>query len=163
WRNVAKSFDAFAAFREGTTALAAPRRDAISAQARVTSASLFRVVGARPALGRFFSDAEDQPGGPDVLVLSHAFWLDYFAGDWEIIGRHVTLEARQFRVVGVTAPGFAVYEPVDVWLPMRLTPAGATTRGRSLRALALLRTGVTQEQANREMQVLAARAAHDQP
>ncbi|HEV8445946.1 MAG TPA: ABC transporter permease [Gemmatimonadaceae bacterium] len=163
WRGTAKSFDAFAAFREGTASLAAPGRDAVSAQARVTSASLFVVVGARPALGRFFTAEEDQPGGPDLLVLSHAFWQEYFAGDSGIVGRHVSLEARQYTVVGVTAPGFGVYEPVDVWIPMRLAPAGATPRGRSLRALALVRPGVTLEQANREMQVLAARTAHDQP
>src|SRR5262249_27723619 len=163
WRGGAKSFDAFAAFREGTTSLAAPGRDAVSAQARVTTASLFTVVGAQPAIGRFFTAAEDQPGGPDVLVLSHAFWQDYFAGDSGIVGRRVSIEARQFTVLGVTAPGFSVYEPVDVWLPMRLTPAGATPRGRSLRALALVRSEVSFEQANREMQILAARAAHDQP
>jgi len=163
WRTVAKSFDSFAAFQEATVSVAAPGRDAVSAQARFTTASLFTVLGARPVHGRFFTAAEDQPGGPDVLVISHTFWQSYFGGDSGIVGRRVAVEARQYTVIGVAPSGFGVYEPVDAWLPIHLAPAGATSRGRSLRALALLSPGVTLDRADREMQILAARAAHDQP
>src|SRR6185436_4792525 len=39
-----------------------------------TTASLVDVFGVRPTLGRWYSEQEDQPGGPKVVVLSHDFW-----------------------------------------------------------------------------------------
>lgn len=161
WRETATSFDAFAAFREGRVAIVAPRSEPISAQARVTAASLFTVLGARPFLGRFFTSEEDRPGGPNLIVLSYPFWQQYFGGDPGVVGRQITVNANDYTVIGITAPRFGVYDPVDVWLPLRLPPGAQG--GRSLRAIALLKPGVTLEQADREMKTLAARRAQDEP
>ena len=163
WRDDARSFDAFAAFVERRVAIIAPGADPVSAQARITSASLFSVLGARPFLGRFFTAAEDQPGGPNEIVLSYAFWQQQFGGDAGVVGKRVLVNANDYTIVGVTAPRFGVYDPVDVWLPIRLGPANRATPGRSLRTLALLKAGVTAQQADREMKTLAARRAQDEP
>ena len=163
WRDDATSFDAFAAFVERRVAIIAPGAEPISAQARITSASLFTVLGAHPYRGRFFTAAEDHPGGPNEIVLGYAFWQQYFGGDPGAIGRRVLVNANDYTIVGVTAPRFGVYDPVDVWLPIRLGAADRTTPGRSLRTLALLKAGVTVAQANREMKTLAARRAQDEP
>jgi putative ABC transport system permease protein len=163
WRESATSFDAFAAFAERRVAVIAPGAEPVSAQARITTASLFSVLGAQPYLGRFFTPAEDQPGGPNGIVLSHAFWRGYFGGDSAVIGKRVLVNANDYTVVGVTAPGFGVYDPVDAWLPMRLGAVDRAGGGRSLRALALLRPGVTLAQAGSEMATLAARRAQDEP
>jgi predicted permease len=163
WRDVAASFEAFAAFAERRVAISKSGAEPVAAQARITSASLFRVLGARPYLGRFFTDAEDQAGGPDNIVLSHGFWQNYFGGDPAVIGSRVSLNTYDYTVIGVTARGFGVYDPVDVWLPIRLAAAERSTPGRSLRALALLKPGVTVEEADREMKTLAARREIDEP
>jgi predicted permease len=163
WRDVATSFDAFAAFAERRVPITAAGREPVSAQARITTASLFKVLGARPFLGRFFTDQEDQSGGPNLVVLGHAFWQQYFAGDSGAIGRRLSLNGNDFTVIGVTAPGFSVYDPVDVWLPIRLGAAQRAAGGRSLRALALVKPGVTTNQADREMRKLAALRAADEP
>ena len=42
---------------------------------------MFSILGARPAVGRLFTEAEDHAGGPDVMVLSHAFWMRQFGGE----------------------------------------------------------------------------------
>jgi len=163
WRDDARSFAAFAAFVERRVAIIAPGTDPVSAQARITTASLFTVLGARPHLGRFFTAAEDRPGGPNEIVLGYAFWRQYFGGDPAIVGKRVLVNANDYTIVGVTAPGFGVYDPVDVWLPIRLGPANRDAPGRSLRTLALLKDGVTIQQADREMKTLAARRAQDEP
>ena len=163
WRDDATSFDAFAAFVERRVAVMAPGRDPISAQARITSASLFTVLGARPHRGRFFTVAEDQPGGPNEIVLGYAFWQQYFGGDPAAVGKRVLMNANDYTIVGVTAPRFGVYDAVDVWLPIRLGAADRARGGRSLRTLALLKPGVTIERADREMKTLAARRAQDEP
>ena len=163
WRDDATSFDAFAAFVERRVAVMAPGRDPISAQARITSASLFTVLGARPHRGRFFTVAEDQPGGPNEIVLGYAFWQQYFGGDPAAVGKRVLMNANDYTIVGVTASRFGVYDAVDVWLPIRLGAADRARGGRSLRTLALLKPGVTIERADREMKTLAARRAQDEP
>jgi putative ABC transport system permease protein len=163
WRDEARSFDAFAAFAERRVAIITPGGEPVSAQARITSASLFTVLGAQPYRGRFFRAAEDQPGGPNEIVLSYPFWQQYFGGDPSAIGRRVLVNANDYTIVGVTAPRFGVYDPVDVWLPIRLGAAHRAQAGRSLRTLALLKSDATVEQADREMKTLAARRAQDEP
>ena len=161
WRQTVASFAAFAGFNEKRVALIAPGHEPVSASARVTTASLFTVLGARPFLGRFFTADEDRPGGPNVIVLGHSFWRRYVGGDAAILGRNIQLNETSYMVIGVTAPGFGVYDPVDVWLPIRLAPSAPN--GSALRTLALLKPGVTLEQADREMKMLAARRAVDEP
>jgi len=95
WRSEAKSFDGFAAFVERRVSLTPASGEPISAQARITSAALFPVVGARPALGRFFTPAEDVPGGPNVVVLSYPFWKQTFGGDSSIVGKKLLLNTIQ--------------------------------------------------------------------
>ena len=47
----------------------------------VVSANFFDVLGVTPMFGRTFVDADDKPGAPAVLVLSHAYWKRSFGGD----------------------------------------------------------------------------------
>ena len=86
---------------------------------------LFPLTGVRPALGRFYSGDEDvPPHGQPVVVLGYGYWQSEFAGDPSVIGRSVTLDERQFRVVGVAPRGFTGVEraPVAAWLPMSARP-----------------------------------------
>ena len=163
WRDASTSFEAFAAFVERRMAIVAPRSEPVSANTRITTASLFTVLGARPFLGRFFTEEEDRPGGPNVVVISYGFWQQYFGGDPGVVGRQVLVNAGDYTVIGVTAPRFGVYDPVDAWIPVRFTAADRNRGGRALRTLALLKPGVSVEQADREMKTLAARRAQDEP
>src|SRR6185437_13288859 len=99
----------------------------------------------------FFTAAEDVPSGPNVVVLSNAFWKQQFGGDSSIIGKTVLMNGNQFDVIGVTQPGFGVYDGVDLWLPGRWGDAQRTTPGRMLRVIALLKPNVTVDQATAEL------------
>ena len=92
----------------------------------LVSANYFSVLGTRPALGRFFLPEEDAgPGGPRVVVLSHAVWQGRFAGDSGIIGRPVELNGQPFTVVGVSEPGFRgsmAALDMSLWVPLVLDP-----------------------------------------
>jgi putative ABC transport system permease protein len=90
---------------------------------RVTYATpdLFSLAGVHPVVGRFYSADEDRPPrGEAVVVLGYGYWKSELAGDPSIIGKVVTLDDRQFRVVGVAPRGFTGVEraPVAAWLPM---------------------------------------------
>jgi putative ABC transport system permease protein len=163
WRDASRSFTEMAAFFERRVSVSRPGADPISAPARVTSASVFRVLGATPALGRWFTDAEDRAGGPSVVVVSHALWQQEFGGDPGVIGKHLLVNGTDFTVVGVAAADLEVFEPVDVWVPLRLGAAQRSARGRFLRALALLAPRVPVDVADREMQSIARRRLQEAP
>ena len=63
--------------------------------------------GAEVMAGRSFTDAEDRPGGPNVVILSDAFVQRRFAGDRSIVGRTIDLDGIPFLVVGVMPRRFA--------------------------------------------------------
>jgi putative ABC transport system permease protein len=46
-----------------------------------TTADFWRVLGVKPALGRFFTAEEDRAGEPLLAILTYAAWKGRFAGD----------------------------------------------------------------------------------
>ena len=117
---------------------------------------LFPLLGVRPALGRFFNDAEDSPTAPQrVVVLGYGFWTRAFAGARDVIGRNVTLGNQEFEIIGVAPRGFTgpQLSPVDAWIPLSLTSQRnvqdfQTTWDRQwLRIIGRLKDGVSAEQA----------------
>jgi putative ABC transport system permease protein len=63
--------------------------------------NLFRLTGIPFILGRPFTEDEDKPGGPLVVVLSESAWRSRFNADPQIIGKNVVLSGQSFQVVGV--------------------------------------------------------------
>jgi predicted permease len=119
--------------------------------ARVLGASvtpgLFSMLGATPAEGRLFRPDEGAaPGFEQVVILSHALWQRLFAGDRQLIGRTVLINARAVTVIGIMQEGFTFPEQHQLWLPYKAD----RTIGRSNRTflgVGLLRPGVRVEQA----------------
>src|SRR2546425_3713258 len=88
--------------------------------AQLVSDNLLPLVGARPALGRFFThDETATPGSAPVLVLSWAAWQHRFGGAADVVGQTVVANRTPFTIVGVAdhdTTGPLVVKP-DVWLP----------------------------------------------
>src|SRR5579872_4557138 len=70
------------------------------------SANYFRLLGAAPALGRDFSDADDAPGHANVLLLSDAYWRRALNADPNVVGRTVSVAGAPFTVIGVMPASF---------------------------------------------------------
>lgn len=75
-------------------------------RALFVSGDFFGALGVRPALGRVFSAADDQPGCVPGAVVSDGFWRREMGGDASAIGRTITLNDRPVDVIGVTPPAF---------------------------------------------------------
>lgn len=92
----------------------------------LVTSNYFGTLGTRAARGRFFTTEEDTgPGGPRVVVLSHALWQARFGGDTAIVGRTIELNGQPFTVVGVAEPGFRSHVAavdVSLWVPVALDP-----------------------------------------
>jgi putative ABC transport system permease protein len=163
WQGTSRAFSEIGAMRDSRVSIGFDGMEVASALARVSNASVFRIIGARAVVGRLFDATEDVERGPDVAVLSHAFWRSHFGGDSSVVGRPMRLNTYPYTIVGVAAPEASIFEPVDLWIPIRLAAQQINMPGRSLRGVARLREGMTMEQGDAEMGVMAAARAQDVP
>lgn len=127
--------------------------DPVQVAGMATTTSLVDVFGIQPAIGRWYSDAEDQPNGRKVVVLSYPFWTRQFARDPAVPGRTVTLNGVPYEVIGVMPDGF-VHRGADVFVPLQRTLDPATRGSHFLSTYARLKTGVPLERAVAEMRAL---------
>src|SRR5690242_198228 len=113
----------------------------------------FDVLGAKPLLGRTFTQDEDGPGAVHVAILSQGLWQSRYAGDPKIIGRDIKIDGEAYTVVGVV-PGtfqFPLMGIANLWTPLALTDKQRADRGGSwFSAFGRLKPGVTPEQAAAE-------------
>ena len=82
------------------------------------SASMFEVTGHPFILGRPFTDKEDVPGGPLLVVLSERLWRSRFHADPSIVGKNLTLSDYSFQVVGVVPAQVNYWSPCDIYAPI---------------------------------------------
>jgi putative ABC transport system permease protein len=125
--------------------------------ARVT-AGFFGVFGTQPALGRVFTNEDDQPGGEQVVVLSHRLWTARFHSDPGIVGRQITMSGRPYGVIGVMPASYDFTEDSEqLWVPIAFTAERKATHDEHyLQIYARLKPGVTLEWAGSELAGLAA-------
>ena len=163
WQAQSRSVPAMAAFRQLRYAFAGNGEPLDVPSVRAT-ANVFTMLRATAMLGRTFSADEGTPGADRVAVLSRAFWERRFGGSPGAIGRTIQLDAQAYTVVGVMPADFD-FPPsanVDIWTPLSFDPNdahGRSRKARSLNVVGRLADGVPQEQAQREMTVIAGRLA----
>ena len=144
-------------------------------QGAVVSAQLFPLLGVTPELGRTFRPEEDTPGaasGADAVILSHGLWQREFGSDTSVLGRTLQLGDRRFTVVGVMPQGFQFpiqAEPIELWSTIAYDARGgarAMTAQRGahyLDVVALLKAGVTVQQAQAELITIAGALNKEHP
>ena len=125
-----------------------------------TTANIFSMMGLRAARGRTLIASENEPGHEHVAILSDALWRKRFAADQRIVGKGVVLDGKSYQVVGVLAPNvrLSVGSPQtpDLWLPLPLAPDPSRNTGQ-VQIVARLRKGVLVEEAQAQMDLVAAR------
>jgi putative ABC transport system permease protein len=88
----------------------------------LVTASFFGFFDARPVIGRYFTDAEDQPpGGTPVAVASYATWQTQYGERKDAIGSKVQIGSVVFTIIGVTPRGFAgmwASQPPAYYIPV---------------------------------------------
>jgi putative ABC transport system permease protein len=119
------------------------------------TSNLFPMLGKTPAAGHFFSAADDNPGAPPVVILTHRFWQSRFGADPNIIGHSITLDGLQYTIRGVLPANSGVLDSVDLWMPMGRYPDDLNDHTyHELSGLARLKPGITLAQARAEFESL---------
>jgi predicted permease len=163
YRDQARSFESIALYAWSTrtvTGLA----EAEQAQSLGVTAEFLPLLGVDPALGRFFSAADDAPGGEPTTILSAAWWQARFGADRSILGRHIVVDGVSRQVVGVLPPTFRFMDRDAAFLvPLQLDRAKAELGHFDFQAVARLRDGVTIGTASAEIARLIPVALHSYP
>jgi putative ABC transport system permease protein len=132
--------------------------------------NLLNMIGAKPAIGRGFTQADGDMGAPPTAILSDQLWRAQFKADPKIVGQVVRIGAVPHTVIGVMPPEFhfpdtEIYTSTEaVWLPFQPTKEMMTERGYNfLTLIGRLRRGVTLDQARADLDTVAKSIAKDDP
>ncbi len=166
YRDHNRVFSGLAAYRDTDLQLGSGG-DPERVQGAVVSSNYFTVLGARFALGRWFSPEEDQtPGAFPVVVISYKLWNERFHADPGLLGKSVILNGHAFTVVGVAAKdfqGIEAGESLDIWTPLAMygeaMPGVLASFDNGFRWLGLIgrrAAGVSMNQAQADMRQLMA-------
>ena len=125
-----------------------------------TTASLNDVFRVQPLRGRWYTDQEDQFGGPKVVVLAHKLWVRRFSADPSVIGRRLMFDGEGYEVIGVMPPSFT-HRNGDFYVPLQRKLDPATRGNHFLTTYARLKPDVPLDRAIREMRALGETLARE--
>jgi putative ABC transport system permease protein len=164
-QNAAVSFPKLLALKEGTRTLEAlggygplgvtltGSREPEQVTGFRVSADFFRALKVEPMLGRWFTDQEDLPHGPNAIILSETLWRRRFASDPMIVGEPIQVDGVARTVVGVMRQETQYPATSQFWVPLSLPrPAGG---GNFMRLLGRMRPGVSVERVQQELAALS--------
>ena len=140
----------------------------------LVSANYFDVLGVRPILGRGFLPAEElKPEGAPVVIISYGLWQTHFGQEPSVIGRTIEINRHPLTIVGVTPADFqgsmTGLSP-DIYIPLVMDPVISAGWHRLymretswLNVYGRLKSGVTRQQAQEEMNVLMQQIVRQYP
>lgn len=99
-----------------------------------TTGNYWTLLGVRPAMGRFFTDAESRPGTvTQKIVVSNGYWKSTLGADTAIIGKRIKLDTLEFEVIGVAPANFNGVDlrATTVWAPLGALPRADQPSGGS--------------------------------
>jgi predicted permease len=122
----------------------------------------FRLFGAPMQMGRTFTKEEDAPNGGKVVVISYGLWQRKFGGNPDILGHALSLGNEPYTIIGVVGRDFFTDPSADLWLPFQFEP-NSTNQGHYFQAAAMLKPGITLQQANAQMKLAGDQFRRDWP
>src|SRR6201995_5822175 len=145
----------------------------VRAESLVTSPDYFTLLGAKPELGRVYTQQDAAPGFLESVVISNGFWRRYYASDPNILGKKMRLDGDMYTIVGVMPAGFRHPGPpldtdVEVCLATGLNgqpfPSPPDRSQRFLgAAIARLKPGITVRQAQAQLNAYVAQLTRAYP
>jgi predicted permease len=120
WRSKTHGFEDMAIMRPAGYNLSGVRNELPeSVQAEAGSSNLFSLLGVQPALGRDFTEADDQRGST-VVMLTWSVFERRFAGDAKIVGSQIHLDGKPYTVAGVLPSWFTYPDAsIQLWVPYK--------------------------------------------
>jgi len=165
WRERAHSLAVIGAFWGVSPRTLTGRGDPTPIPTMSTTGSFWNVEFLPPVVGRYYTPDEERASATPVAVLSEALWRVRFSGDTSIVGKQITLSGTDFTVVGVAPQDHTIGTPAEmIWVPMKLPAARWNDHSdHELSVHALVKPGVTIEQARSELSTIERQLAREYP
>ena len=146
-----RSFQSVGVWVPGTanvTGLAEPEQ----VRSVYVSDGVLQTLAVPPALGSWFSQADQIPRGPERVMLSYGYWQRRFGGDHSVIGRNVSVDSRSREIIGVMPQGFRFADSdFDLIAPLAFDRGAVILAGFGFHGVARLKPGVPLGEANADM------------
>jgi putative ABC transport system permease protein len=179
-RERSRSFEDLGAFNGGACGVRslgfdAPGVPAERVYGQCFTPSLFGLLGAKPFLGRTFTEEEDRVGNvAPVILISHALWRQRFGSDPAVIGKTVTLNRMATTIIGVLPPDFRLFRDanvpvasrspqIDFVAPLELGPTQVNSRYGGNTLVGRLKPNVSIEQMKADINAIATEMAASDP
>lgn len=156
WKSNTAVFENLASVRGWSASLAGGDMPE-ALQGEQTTYEYFDVLGVHPSLGRAFRDADDVPGAPRVVILSHGLWTRRFGADPQVIGRTLPINGESHEVIGVMPTGFrpTLVTGAALWRPQRMNRVTPSRNAAINHTIGRLRDGITLKQARANLGMFA--------
>ncbi len=166
WKRQNQAFTALAAYSGGGNGILAGQNGPEMVPVGRVSDNFFQTLGVSPILGRDFQNGEDLASSPRFALLSYGFWQRRFGGRGDILGQSLTLNGMPRTIVGILPKNFhfAPMGDEDLYVTLHATGGMQTRRNLHwLHPIGRLETGVTLDQSQVMMNVLAANLEKQYP
>jgi putative ABC transport system permease protein len=164
YKRFAHTIEGIAAYQDGAENVADPAGGSEPQRLRsaTITASLIPLLQVSPKLGRSFTEAEDVPNGPAVVMISEGLWRTRFGGDRGVIGRMLQVAGTSRQIVGVMPESFRFPDArTELWLPLALDPHAFG--GFNYNSVARLKSDVRIEDAERDFKTVLPRIVDISP
>jgi hypothetical protein len=117
-RESMQTLEGLAAFHGTSSVLERDGRPAVLQTFDVT-VDFLKVLGVSPALGTDFDETHRSSGGPDAVILSHAFWRDQLGSNPSVVGTTLPIDGKPHVIAGVLSPELEFLAPFDLLRSLR--------------------------------------------
>src|SRR5438067_1629359 len=162
WREQTQTFEELAAVGFATFTLSGAGEPEQLSGNRISPA-LTPVPAITPLARRAFTGAEEQPIAAPVAMIGEGLWKRRFDGDPALIGRTITLNGAPTTVVGIAPAALNLISGGDVYTPLTIEPAKELRLNHVIFVVGRLKRGVSLQQAQAEMNTIAARVGQQYP
>jgi len=124
----------------------------------------FEALDIKPMLGRLFTEEEQRWGNHFEAIISYAFWQTKFQSDPAVLGKSIRINDEPYTVIGVLPPGIpdwwfnGPHGLTELWTPFTPYPTvwdESARDNRDFSSIGRLKTGITLQQAEADLQRIA--------
>jgi predicted permease len=162
WRRRNTSFQYLESWGGGSFNVATSERPE-QVEGTISTPDFDRMIGDPMFMGRNFLPEEGEVGKDHVVILSHRLWNQSFGADRDIIGKQIRMNGEPYTVIGVGPPGLGDRISPHVSVPLAFRPDQINHDAHWLMVMGRLKDGVSQAQAQAEMQEIARQLAQEHP
>ncbi len=162
WREQTQSFEQLAGVGYATFTLGG-NGDPEQLSGNRISPVLTHVLGTKLIAGREFRADEEKPGGAAVAMIGEGLWKRRFAADPALVGKTISLDGVATTIVGIAPASMKLISGGDVYTPLTIDPSKELRLNHVITVFGKLKAGVTPQQAQAEMDTIAARVGEQYP